>query len=352
MSEPRSVDTAEIAHALRRWLFSGKCQSESGAFCAWRDAQTGQLAFEYPEITGYLLTFAAGIDDLQESEVAAARRGADWLVSRLRRGDRSAREGWDEGAVYTFDLAMLANGLLAFGRRFGDEYADAGAEVADFLRLEAEAAGRLPAIARGPEPAHTGWATQGRAHLLKEVQCLLYASEVGGRKTRGTAETLIAEAATLQQPDGRFVTDPGDGATMLHPHHYALEGLWIWGRATGEDWALERGRAGVEWAFSNQLPAGGFPRFVETQNGGQGPEQADATAQAIRMAFLLDLEPEGLARAVARLAELTVGDEHERAAVYQPAADDRHLNVWASLFAAQALTLHKGGACPDWSVLV
>ena len=144
MSEPRSVDTTAIAHALRRWLFSGACQSESGAFCAWRDAGTGQLAFEYPEITGYLLTFAAGLDDLQESESAAAHRAADWLVSRLRRGDRSAREGWDAGAVYTFDLAMVANGLLAFGRRFGDEYLEVGAEVVDFL------------LARGSSPRRRG----------------------------------------------------------------------------------------------------------------------------------------------------------------------------------------------------
>jgi hypothetical protein len=342
MPELRSPDTATIARGLRRWLFSGACQSESGAFCAWRDASTGRLAFEYPEITGYLLTFAAGLDDLEEHEITASRRGADWLVSRLRQGDRSAREGWDGGAVYTFDLAMLANGLLAFGRRFDDEYVEAGAAVVDFLHAEIRAAGHLPAVARGPVPAHTGWATEGRAHLLKAVQCLLLASEAAGRETREAAASLIAEAETLQQPDGRFITGPGDGLTMLHPHHYALEGLWIWGRATGEEWAMERARAGVEWAFCNQLPSRGFPRFVLQGGDGTGPEQADASAQAVRMAYLVELEPERLGLAVERLGELTIGDQIERASVYQPETNLCHENVWSTLFAAQALDLVGG----------
>ena len=352
MSEPLTAGATGIAGALRRWLFSGACQSESGAFCAWRDADTGELAFEYPEITGYLLTFAASLDDLAEQETAAARRAADWLVSRLGRGDYSAREGWDGGAVYTFDLAMLATGLLAFGRRFGDEYVEAGAGVVDVLCAEADAAGRVPAVARGPASAHTGWATEGRAHLLKAVQCLLLAAELGVRETRELAQALIGEAAELQCPDGRFVTNLGDEITMLHPHHYAVEGLWMWGNATSDAGALDQARRGLEWAFSQQLATGGFPRFAPTK-GEPGPEQGDTTAQAVRMACLLEFDLLGLDRAVARLAELTIGDECRRSVVYQPTAESQHENAWTTLFAAQALA--QAGREPprvEWDMLV
>jgi len=333
------LDPESVSVALRRWLFSGRCQSASGAYCAWRDAETGQLAFEYPEINGYLLTFAAGLPDLEPVEAAAARRAADWLLRRLAVGDLSARTGWDGGAVYTFDLAMIATGLLSFGRRFGGEYVERGIELVDFLEDEIRAGGRLPAVARGPAAAHTGWAVQGRAHLLKVVQCFLLVDELSDSTLVGLAQQLIEESIALQGPDGRFVTRPDDELTMLHPHLYALEGLWIWGTACSTPWALERARAGVEWVLKTQLASGGFPRFVRVAGGELGPEQADATAQAVRLARLVGAPEPALARALAWLGKATTGEEDARAVVYQPSSGARHENVWATLFTAQALGL-------------
>ena len=43
---------------IRRWLVR-RARSTSGAVYAWVDAATGAPAFEYPEITGYALTFCA-----------------------------------------------------------------------------------------------------------------------------------------------------------------------------------------------------------------------------------------------------------------------------------------------------
>jgi hypothetical protein len=323
---------------LRRWLLSGDCQSEAGAFCAWRDAKTGQLAFEYPEINGYLLTFAASLDDLEAHEIDAARLAADWLAERLARGDLSARASWDGGAIYTFDLAMIAAGLISFGRRFGAKYLHAGERLVDFLAAEIDSAGRLPAVGRGPWASHTGWASEGRAHLLKTVQCFLLVSAEVGSSQAMIPLALVEEAEQLQQPDGRFVTQPRADLTMLHPHLYALEGLWIWGTACSHGWALDRARLGLEWVFDQQLPSGGFPRFVRIGADLPGPEQADVTAQAIRLACLLRASLPGLDRAVERLSGLTVGDQHSCAAVYQPGHGNVHQNVWVSLFAAQALT--------------
>src|SRR5579885_3558028 len=344
-------DIRRVVAGVEQWLFSGVAQSRSGAFCAWRDGDTGEFAFDYPEITGYALTLASSMRDPEPVVVHAARRAAEWLVGRLASGDRSARAGWDGEAIYTFDLAMIATALMAFGRTFGGEYTNAGAALVEYLDAEIRAAGKLPAIARGPRASHTGWAVEGRAHLLKVVQCLLLARETAGLDTHAAAQTLIAEASELQRPEGRFVTDPRDETTMLHPHHYALEGLWIWGCASSDDWALERARHGLEWAFEHQLPSGGFPRSVENASGVPGPEQADATAQAVRMAYLLELEPAGLERAVCRVAELTVEGEHGRAAVYQPDATPLHENIWASVFAAQALRLAAGDGRIRWDLL-
>jgi hypothetical protein len=353
-SAGRTEQARNATTGLGDWLCSGEPQHHSGAFGAWRDASSKQLAFEYPEINGYVLTFVAGLPDPDETSLAAARRAGDWLVERLDSGDYSARAGWDGGAIYTFDLAMIGAGLLSFGRRFDARYEETGHRLVDFLCDEIDAAGSLPAVARGPRPGHTGWATEGRAHLLKAVQCLLAADAGVDSRPGRLADALIREAPGLQQPGGRFSTQSDDVLTMLHPHHYALEGLWIWGTARSEDWALLRARAGLEWAFAQQLASGGFPRFVRTDDGAPGPEQTDVTAQAVRMALVLGEAPAGLERAIDRLISVSAAEDGKVGAPYQPAADARHENVWATLFAAQALGLagDDGSRPLDWRALV
>lgn len=335
---------------LRDWLVSGRAQSADGAYCAWRDATTGSLAFEYPEITGYALTWLAGRRAPGEAGVAAGRRAADWLVTRFSTGDRSARSGWDNGAVYTFDLGMIAAGLISFGSSGADgSYVDLGRDIAQSLTEYLFENGGLPAIAPdGPSSSSGGglWSTAGRVHLIKCVQALLLAG------ADGAAHQLVGCAAADQRPDGHFVTQPGDEFVMLHPHLYAVEGLWIWGSAAGDVGALARARRATEWAWQHQLSVGGFPRWAARSQ--VGPEQLDATSQAIRAAVLLDTRPSGLHAAVDRLAELARADgDYGHAVVYGSEDVNEHLNVWVTMFAEQALTLAAEG--PDavwWNELV
>ena len=126
---------------------------------------------------------------------------------------------------------------------------------------------------------------------------------------------------------------------MLHPHLYALEGLWCYSQATGDQEALERARRGAQWAFEHQLEAGGLPRYVETGSGERGVEQLDATSQAVRMAVLTGARPAGLDRAVARLTEAARGEGGVLSLPYQPTETPTHSNAWVSMFGAQALEL-------------
>lgn len=348
-------DVGAVAPALRRWLFSGRCQSRQGAYCAWRDASTGELSFEYPEINGYFLTFAASLHDLSPVEMRAARRSADWLLGRLRRADLSARSGWDGGAVYTFDLAMMATGLLSFGRRFGASYLEAGLRLVEFLGEEIRTRGHLRAVAAGARASHRGWASEGQAHLLKATQCFLLADELTDLANAELLRPLVEELEQLQQPDGRFVTEPEGQVTMLHPHLYALEGLWIWGTARRSSSMLERVRAGLNWALGTQLASGGFPRFLRVSGQEAGPEQADVTAQLIRLSSLalgFDTRIEDVEKAAERLISTMTGGSAQRAAVYQPSSSPLHENAWATMFAAQAIDLISNRAPLRWSELV
>lgn len=55
-----AADLDARRHALRGWLGSGPIDSPTGAYFAWIEEGTGRAAFEYPEITGYALTYLMG----------------------------------------------------------------------------------------------------------------------------------------------------------------------------------------------------------------------------------------------------------------------------------------------------
>ncbi len=327
----------------------GAAQAASGAFVAWIDVGTGVAAYEYPEITGYALTYLASGAGLSPEELEAARRAAEWLAGRVERGLLAARDGWDGGAVYLFDLGVIATGLIAFGRRTRlDRIADAElalvAFVDDALRTSLEAV-----FVGGPPSSRAGWSTRGVAHLAKLVQPLLLA---GG--DTGQARRLVDAAIAAQHGDGRMRTDPDEPATMLHPHLYAAEGLWIWGAARADDDALERARAAVDWAWRQQLETGGLPRRAGCDEDGRSlVEQSDVTAQAVRLSLALGRRDACVERALERLAGIARAGTRGVGIPYQPVASAMHLNTWSALFAAQALELALPDAAPlSWQSLV
>jgi hypothetical protein len=337
-----------LAGDLRDWLTSGALQSSDGAFCAWRDVAADQLAFEYPEITGYALTFLSAGDEIDDAGLDAGLCAAEWLLRRFASGDRSARANWDGGAVYTFDLGMIASGLQSFGGRAGSrQYVDLGRATARKLVAYGRGPRGLESVAPdGPPTQRPGtWSTSGRPHLVKCVQSLLLAEETDA------AYRLVQHTMALQLPDGHFATQPDGDHVMLHPHLYTIEGLWMWGTACGDDEALERARVATEWTWQHQLPSGGMPRSAAP--GRVGPEQFDVTSQAIRAALLTGVQPAGLERAVARLCDQARKTDAGAGLVYQPEAPTQHLNAWVTMFAAQAMYLAATGpAAMDWSSLV
>jgi hypothetical protein len=353
MSATRPVQGAsEFAAQLATWLAGGEIQAPSGAFCAWRE-RDGELAFEYPEITGYALTWLAARPNLSSAELDAGTRAASWLLKRLDSRDVSAHADWDQGAVYTFDLGMISAGLISFGRRTREpRFVDRGMNLAsDLARLFLDQESPLQIDPRGPatgrEPT---WSNAGHPHLAKCVQALLLADQ------SQAAETLIAHAIGYQDSSGYFQTQPQEDLVMLHPHFYAVEALWMWGTARGDEEALSRARHATEWAWGFQLAEGGLPRLVDFRNH-RGPaiEQLDITSQAIRATLLLDAKADGLQRAVDRLLLASHAAGRGAALPYQPQSTSTHLNAWVTMFGAQALELvgrREGERALGWQELV
>ena len=338
---------------LRGWLGHGPIQSASGAFYAWVDESTGVGSFEYPEITGYALTYLAGRPHPDPEELQRGHSAAEWLAGRLARGELQAREAWDGDALYSFDLAMISAGLISFGRVTGsDRPAAAGLELARMLAAEAiEPSGLGPIFGDGDVTSRGGWSAEGRPHLAKTVQCLLAAADAGLAEGRDAALHLIEEISAMQDDDGSFRTQPNSDGVMLHAHLYAAEGLWIWATAEGDAQAADRARRATTWAWEQQLPSAGFPRSVGSPEGGGEMEQCDSSAQAVRMAATLPSAPPRMDDAIARLAALTRPAPGGAALVYQPGRVPVHHNAWTTMFAAQAIEWAHSGPT-GWRTLV
>jgi hypothetical protein len=330
--DPETVALTEAG--LRAWLSSGAAQSPAGAFVAWLELGTGAKAFEYPEITGYALTYLAGHAAPTADVLTAAMAPADWLATRLDAGNLAARDGWDQNAEYLFDLGIVATGLLVLGRRISsDRYLEAGLGIVSRLRSELLGGGISALTRAGPRSKRNSWSTAGTAHLAKLAQCFLLADEQAIPDVRAAPARLIEAVKRIQGDNGRIPTHP-EQAVMLHPHLYAAEGLWIWGTAVGDVEAVERARAALAWTWNHQLEGGGLPGS-ETGGG----EQSDVTAQAVRLSLALDERGPATERALTRLTRLARETRGGLALVYRPDRGKEHLNTWATLFAAQALAL-------------
>ncbi|MFF4484373.1 hypothetical protein ACH4TQ_49155 [Streptomyces sp. NPDC021218] len=356
------TDCGRAAGALHRWLASGATQSGSGALCGWREESTGELSAPYPEITGYALTFLAR-PDLGSAEAACAAKAARWLLARAGAGDFRARPEKTAGAVYTFDLAMIAHGLLRLGQvSAAPRLVDSGLAYADLLVRAADKHGSLPTVLPGTAPGSLpeAWSTCGGVHLLKTVQALLSAADQGLAGAADLAASLVAGTDAWQKPHAfPPPTQPGSTLISLHALCYAAEGLWMWARHTGDSQALGRSRALTSWIWRQRLPTGGFPGFVDltpdARNGTPAAgRQSDVFAQALRLALLHRLpQVDTDAQAALLQADLCHLTDGRAALPYRPGAPERHLNTWASMFAAQALRL---AAVPDptmnWQELV
>ena len=119
---------------------------------------------------------------------------------------------------------MVAAGLLSFGRRIHAERpVESGLRLVALLRRELEEDPTFsPTLSRSSASERRAWSTHGRAHLAKIVQALLLGEDGSDR----AATRLIEHVKRLQHDDGHIETGP-EPETMLHPHLYAAEGLWI-----------------------------------------------------------------------------------------------------------------------------
>jgi hypothetical protein len=323
----------DCSRQLVNWLFSGALTHDSGAMAAWRELDTGRLAYPYPEITGYALTLAAGTT-LTPPQAEIARRAAVWLIARHAAEETESRPG-EPGVIYTFDRYVQATGLLNYGTATGDDRAAAiGVRLlsADAKRVVRDR--RAHPIGEGSMSSTrtSCWSTVGSLHLLKAVQGFCLLGEVTGAQLGiDAAEILVTCYSDKLRVDSPHLAG-ADGRHYLHPYCYALEGLWAWAEATGDTSQSARVSGCLTEVLRFREPDGGIRRTAEEPG-----TQFDVTAQAVRLAALLRLDPETWHPSALHLRRSAATAAPGLRYLPYRADGPVHQSSWASMFAAQAL---------------
>jgi hypothetical protein len=327
--ELTAAEISAIAQRITEWLLTAPiqppCEPYAGCGVAgWLDAD-GAPSFAYGEITGYWLTWLAGIHGdypAAEGRAAAAVTFLDSVWSgteppptRIYATPTAA--DWRNRAVFCFDMAMILRGLAHAAELVGTARCEAAARrVAPWAEHCVDDDGTLLPYMPwgGGSPLPLRWSTQPGPFQTKAAAALL-------RVPPDWLPSRLRDAAraTLAKWEGQAARH-----TELHPRMYAIEGR-----------ILSGGPADPELAGTVIPPDG---RLAEDEADPERRVRADVLAQAIRILTLVEGEAAEAARerALVLAGALVHHLSPEGAILFRRGSGPR--NVWCSLFAAQAFT--------------
>lgn len=355
------------------WLLDSGIQETAdhpdtkGGVNAWFDLRTQSYPFVYSEITGYAVNaFLFYYSMTKEAScLDAACSAADWLLGaqypengliRTRFNHRSFDETYFGSWVFTFDqwiiIYSLANLSEVTGRPL---YLRKAESIAQFLMKHTTREDGLfypifDVQRKGPLSTEDKWSRQPGSFHAKALMALdkLYELTKNGDYL-ACALRLAEKTLSIQESDGRFVTQSNEGSTHLHPHLYSLEGLLSFGLARKNEEFIKAAERGFYWMMGYQREDGTIYSFFR-----QGTflpyVRADILAQALRLGAILFEQGffKGDKTALERLRkkllqyQITQGPQkggflygqEENGAVHE------HVNAWVTMFAGQALWLY------------
>ncbi|HZU91955.1 MAG TPA: hypothetical protein VE993_22065 [Stellaceae bacterium] len=319
------------AKLIENWLLSRTIQIASGpcagGIAGWIEAD-GSPSFAYGEITGYWLTWIAGIEGERAAIAARAKAAVDFLAAiwahrrppQTRFYLAAAAPDWRNRAVFSFDMAMMLRGLAHAAELIGNAPCAAVAErIVPWLSRCIAADGTVSThlIVDGGGPLLRRWSTESGPFQAKTAAAILQAPAAWL-----PAELASAARQTLAKWRGR-AGEHGD----MHPRLYALEGEILAG-----------GAADARLAGTAVPPDGWLPEHAAPLAAARSIEvRADVLAQAIRILALAEGEAAlgPWSPATALLGALFDHVTEEGAVLFRATTGPR--NVWCALFAAQAL---------------
>jgi hypothetical protein len=349
--------TGEALHGLTAWLMSESVlRTEAGgagvANWLWPDGIHDGL---YPEIGGYYLQFlalaasgstASGESDPRTVATLQARDAASrviaWLDQAGPHGDPltlyhrdMTQSDWRNKCLFAFDLAMILRGFASVEARWpgivpAPLIARYAASIQSLIGHGHLFSHRLrPGASENEIPVK--WSTRVDVHHVKIAAAL---AGVGPRFAGVVSATISEQAEALEREGNARMRE-------LHPFLYLIEGwLMLWGQSGNRAFIDYAGTAFCIVLGDLDPERGTLPPIAGRHD---LPTRSDVLAQALRAGLILEqaawftagaTRQWSIARHALRDALLSRvtpegGIEFDQAG--------RHRNVWASLFAWQAL---------------
>jgi hypothetical protein len=343
----RIQSTVEARRSLTVWLTSDRVLQTSGSGAAvanwlWPDGAHDGL---YPEIAGYYLQFLSLAASRALPAIAAhalASRVIQWLDGAGPEGDPltlyhrdMTQSDWRNKCLFAFDLAMILRGLASAEARWPRTVQPAlMARYSASLRTLVDH-GRLRSHnLRAGAAAHaipSKWSTRIDVHHVKIAAAL---AGIGPQFAEVVTATLDEQAKALEREGSRRMRE-------LHPFMYLIEGwLILWGQSGGPAY-LDRASASFDFVLREIDPVQGTLPAVAGRR--DLAVRSDVLAQALRAGLVL--QHAGRLNA-AENSQWPVTREMLQSALLSRVSPEgaiefdqigRHRNVWASLFAWQAL---------------
>ncbi|HTZ11650.1 MAG TPA: hypothetical protein VMD04_04675 [Candidatus Margulisiibacteriota bacterium] len=344
------------------WILSSGIQSEKGPFYSWYDLDKKRYPYIYSEITGYGITTLLFLYKLsgENKLVKKAKLAAQWIIenalddsggvkARLY-GDECLAEShysFEDGNIFSFDTGMVLYALINLYKVTGENlYLEKSKAIAAFLldtMLQRD--GSMAAIfnsgsKKGIE-SYDKWSNQPGAFHAKVSLGLVDLFEVtrDGRHKEAALELCDFAIGLQEASSGRFITNKSDNTTHLHPHSYAIEGLWYAGVNFGVSRFIDSARRATKWML-HQASGSGLNELYNPSSGKFNDfQRSDILAQALRLALLFGIKDRQEELKVALLQYQYRQEETVQEGGLFFSKDSRHLNSWCTMFALQALKL-------------
>ena len=353
-TEPSAAAVAAAADRVAHWLLHGPAQLQEGPHAG---AVAGSLQagmppnYVYAETTGYYLqwlAWRARCNGNARSLAPRAQAAHDWLQRwsasaspNTRVYLRDTTDDWRNRTAFTFDIAMALRGI-------------GSATAQGLLHPSQDVVGRLGAqllglidddglfracLERPGASIPQRWSTRRGGFLAKAAAGVLRAAEqldgIPGEITQAATKTWAASLG--------WATDtPHED---VHPLLYTYEGVLS---LADHESVIEVLPTLIDRFDALLREVSRETRIPETRGHANGPERLDIVAQALRVNELLPGRgnPPFPSRAVvaALRSRLAQSVRDDGAIPFALGTQPVQLNVWAAMFASQALEGMRGAA--------